>query len=496
MILGSLSPRRLDYKWLVYGTIAIGTFVSVVDQTAVNLALPRIADHFDATIPAVQWVALAYILTTGSLLLPMGGLSDMIGRKRVYVVGFVVFCLGAILTGSSTALVGLILFKVFQGVGAAMVQSNAMAIVASTFPGSERGKVIGLFMTVVGIGAIAGPVLGGAVVGLLGWRFVFFLGVPFGIASIVAAIVVLEGERPASAGGVRFDWPGAALSASALVVFLLAMTNAHRIGWGSPPLIAAFVVAAALLVAFVLWERRSPEPMLALELFKRRLFTFGTTAGFLSFLPGTSVFFLMPFYLQMVLGYTPGQTGLIIAPTALCFAAIGPIAGRLSDRFGSRPFTLLGLTLTGMSLFVLSRLTETASLWIVVGALLMQGVGMGAFFSPNASSVLSVVERSRYGIATAYLNMVRNIASVIGVGLATTIVTAVMASSGFEPSLDAISSVGGEGVSAAFTKGLRTAYLIMLVFVAIALVLSFLKGEARAEEAVPSEADRRLPSKV
>jgi MFS family permease len=173
------SFRALDYKWWAFTAIAVGMFGTLVDQTSVNLALPRIADHFDSTIPAVQWIALGYILVTGSLLLPMGRLSDMIGRRRVYTAGFVIFIAGAALTGSAPSLFGLILFKLFQGIGAAMIQANAMAIMTSAFPGRERGKAIGLFMMIVGLGAIVGPTVGGALVGLLGWRAVFFMGVPF-----------------------------------------------------------------------------------------------------------------------------------------------------------------------------------------------------------------------------------------------------------------------------------------------------------------------------
>ena len=286
----------MDRKWLVFGTIALGTYVSVMDQTGVNLALPRIADHFDATIPAVQWVTLGYILTTGSLLLPMGRLSDIVGRKRVYTVGFGIFILGAVLTGLSVSLLNVILFKVLQGVGAAMIQANGMAITTSAFPANERGKVIGLFLTVVGLGGISGPVIGGAVVGALGWRFVFFMGVPLGIASVIAAMAFLrneaagEADQPTDRHG--FDWLGAALSSAALVIFLLAMTNAYRIGWSSPIVVAAFIGVGGLFMAFVWWELKSPAPLMALDLFRRRLFSFGNSATFLIFLSSSSVYFL------------------------------------------------------------------------------------------------------------------------------------------------------------------------------------------------------------
>ena len=335
-------------------TIAVGTFVSVQDQTAVTLAMPRLADHFDAAIPVVQWVALGYILTTGSLLLPMGRLSDLIGRKIIYVVGFSVFIIGALLAGSSPSLPTLIGCRIFQGVGAAMVQANSMAILTSTYPTSEHGKVIGLFMTMVGLGAIAGPIVGGVVVDLLGWRAVFFMSAPLGIVSLVSAIAVLDRSRPVdSAGQLRsraFDWLGALLSAASLVIFLLAMTNAYRVGWTSPLVVSAFAATVVLSAAFLYWETRCKQPMLPLELFRRRMFSLGSSASFFSFLAGTSVFFLIPFYLQDVIDLSPAQAGLVIGPTALCFALLGPISGKLSDRYGSTRFEVIGLVLLGSSL--------------------------------------------------------------------------------------------------------------------------------------------------
>ena len=471
--------ERPSYKWWVFGTVATGVFVSVMDQSGVTQALPRIASHFNATIPEVQWVVLGYILTTGSLLLPMGRLSDIVGRKIVYASGQLVFTLGALLAGLSTSLVTVVLFKAFQGIGASMSQATAMAIATSAFPGNERGKIIGLFMTAVGLGAIFGPIVGGGVVSLMGWRYVFFLGVPFGLMTTVAALTVLEGRPASSPGTARrspgFDWLGAALSAGALATFLLVLSNAHRVGWVSPPILVGFAAMIALAVSFVWWELRCPSPMLPLGLFRRRLFSIGISSSFISFLGNTPVFFLMPFYLQGILGYSPAQAGLSIAPAAVAFAITGPIAGRLSDKFGWRVFAVTGLAITAASLFMLSRLAEGASIGLIGGLILMQGVGMGLVSSPITSAVLSTVERNSYGIVTALLNMVRNTANLSGLALATFIVTATMGSLGYEPSLDAVKSVGGEGVKAAFTSGLTRAFFVAGSLVTVALVISTLR---------------------
>ena len=469
---------------LILLTIAAGTFVSVLDQTGVSLALPLMASEFDATIPLVQWVALGYMLTTGSLLLPAGRLSDMVGRKVVYVAGFCVFVIGAVCAASSPNLMAIIAFRIVQGAGSAMIQANGMAILTITFPAQQRGQVIGMFMTMVGLGAIMGPILAGVVVDTFGWRSVFMASVPLGGVSLLAATVVLIRDAPSIRSvrqlASRFDWPGAVVSASGLAVFLLVLTNAYRLGWTSPVVVTALFASAGLLVAFVYWERRTSQPMLDLELFQRRIFALGTSASFFGFLAGTSVFSMMPFYLQDVLDLSPRVAGLYIAPAALGFALAGPLAGRLSDRFGPRRVEFAGLGMLGVSLIFLGSLTVNTSAAVVAVAMALQGLGMGVFYTPNTASVLSVVERSKFGVATAFLNMTRNTANVAGIGLATTIVTVAMASKGFEPSLDAVAA-GGGGVEVAFTQGLRIAFLLLGAFIGVSIVLTALKRTARQE---------------
>ena len=476
---------------LILLTIAAGTFVSVLDQTGVSLALPLMASEFDATIPLVQWVALGYMLTTGSLLLPAGRLSDMVGRKVVYVAGFCVFVIGAVCAASSPNLMAIIAFRIVQGAGSAMIQANGMAILTTTFPAQQRGQVIGMFMTMVGLGAIMGPILAGVVVETFGWRSVFMASVPLGGVSLVAAMAVLIRDTPSIRSVrqlvARFDWAGAVVSASGLAVFLLVLTNAYRLGWTSPAVVTALFASAGLLVAFVYWERRTSQPMLDLELFRRRIFALGTSASFFGFLAGTSVFSMMPFYLQDVLDLSPRVAGLYIAPAALGFALAGPLAGRLADKLGPRRVEFAGLGMLGVSLIFLGSLTVNTSAEVVAVAMALQGLGMGVFYTPNTASVLSVVERSKFGVATAFLNMTRNTANVAGIGLATTIVTVAMASKGFEPSLDAVSA-GGGGVEVAFTQGLRIAFLMLGAFIGVSIVLTALKRTARRETALSDTA--------
>ena len=293
--------QSANYKWWVFGTIAIGSFLSVIDHGSVLVALPTIASHFGANLPTVQWVVLGSTLTISVLLLPMGRLGDIIGRKRMYIAGFIIFALAAALAGVSVNLPMLILAKVLQGSGSAMIQGNAMAMIVSAFPARERGKALGSHLSVVGIGAITGPALGGLLVSAFGWRSVFLFNSLVGLVTITAAVIILDRARFSQetqpGQSLKFDWPGAALCGGALLLFLLVMSNGYRVGWLSAPIIAGFLACVVLLAAFIWWELRAPSPMLEPRLFKRRLVAFGVAAGWVSFLGSSSVLFMMPFYL-------------------------------------------------------------------------------------------------------------------------------------------------------------------------------------------------------
>ena len=478
--------QSANYKWWVFIAIAIGTFVSVVDQLSVTVALPTIEEHFHTDLPTVQWVLVGYALTISALLLPMGRLSDIIGRRQVYIAGLFVFVLGAALAGSSPNIITLIVARVLQGCGAAMTQGTGMAMITSIFPGSERGKILGTHMSVVGSGAITGPAIGGLLVGALSWRWIFLISVPAGILAIAAALFILDRRRfllDRQQSG--FDWLGAALSSGMLITLLLAVTSGPRFGWASPSIVTAMLGSVALLVAFIWWELRASAPILDLGFFKRRTFSLGVSAGFISFFGTFSVFFLMPFYLQQVLGFGPGRVGLILVPNAFAMILMGPLSGRLSDRYGARRLKVAGMATSAAGLFLLSRLTDTSPLGMTMGGMILLGLGMGIFNSPNYSSILSAVERSGYGVISSFLNLIRNAASVMGIAVGTAIVTAVMASMGHLPSLEAVSAADDSDVLEAFTAGLRRVSLIMGGLMLAGLAVSSLKGDQ--PKAVPAQ---------
>ena len=466
--------------------MAIGLFASVVDHGSVIVALPTIAEYLLIDLPSVQWVVIGFALVISALLLPMGRLADMIGQKRVYILGSIILMVGAAGAGLSPNLATLLLARILQGVGAAMTQGTGMAIMTSVFPSSERGRAIGLLMTTVGVGAVAGPAIGGTVVDFIGWRAVFFLNIPLGLVGVAATLYMLRRwESTLDSQGSRFDWTGAILSTGVLVALLLGLTLAVNRGWMSAPILAAFVLSAGMFVAFIWWELRTDAPMFNLRFFRDRVFSCGVSAAFLTFLGQSSVLFLMPFYIQNVLGYSPKIAGLVVMPGALCMAIMGSVTGTLSDRLGWRWFTVGGMVVSTLGLAILSRVTDTSPLWEVIPGLILVNCGMGMFYSPNSSSVLSAVGRESYGVVSGFLNLVRNSANVISLAIATTIVTVTMGSLGFEPSLEAVRTASVEGVRNAFTVGMRYSFYVLIALVIASMAMSILQGSASRPAASP-----------
>ena len=486
-----------NYKYWAAAAMAVGIFASVVDHGSVNVALPSVASNFGTDLATIQWVVIGYALAISTLLLPMGRLGDIVGRNKVYILGILLFAASSAAAAAAPNLTVLIAARLVQGCAAAMNQGTGMAIITSTFPEGERGKALGMMMTMVGLGAVAGPALGGLLVGSFGWRAVFLFNIPMGLVGAIISVAILDKSRTGDLGpgasGRSFDWGGAALSAVALVALLMGITNGQRWGWDSPLILASLTAFVLFLAVFVWWELRLEQPLLDLRLFQRRVFTLGVSSAFLTFLGSSAVLFLTPFYLQQVLGYSPTKSGLIVVPAALCIAVMGPISGRLSDRYDWRIFTVSGLGVGVVGVLMLSRLDQMSPLLLVMGALVIHSIGVGTFFSPNTSSILSAVERERFGAVTAFTNLVRNGANVTSVALATVIVTGTMAQMGFQASLDSVQCGLDEGPCRAFTDGLSRAYWTMAGLLFASLLISAIRaGRGRRAPAASTEAGEEV----
>jgi len=468
------------YKWKAFSVIALALFTTVMDFSGTGIALPSIAEDFALRLSVVSLVTVIAFLTITAFLLPMGRLADAAGRKSVHLIGLSFFIGGALMATLSPNLPVLLGARVVMGIGLAMEQAVLTAMIVSIFPPHQRGMGLGLLTAVVGTGSIVGPIAAGVVADAFGWRFVFLsLSIPAGIAFLLA-VPVLDDARIGSvrrAEGTRYDWTGAVICAAALVLMVFTINNPLNLIWTSWPIIAGAVLAAALLLAFIRWELRVKSPIIDLRLFRIRRFSWSCSARFLGFIGSSAVWFLMPFYLQDIQGYTPRTVGFVVVFGALGMTVAGALSGRLSDRFGFRIFTFIGLSLAIASGLVFASLQASSPTWMVISALIANGIGMGLWMAPNMSATLGAVGRADYGIVGALLNLIRNAGTVSGIAVTTAIVTGIMLSRGFDADLGAVGETGGAEVADAFMTGMRVAFIVLVCFSAAALLAAIMVRE-------------------
>ncbi|MHB1125583.1 MAG: MFS transporter [Bacillota bacterium] len=456
-----------NYKWWVLANVATGTFMATLDGSIVTVALPTISAGFRANLEVLQWVITAYLLTISSLLLVFGRLADILGRKKVYSTGFLVFVVGSLLCGFATNVGMLIATRIIQAVGASMLMANGMGLVTSAFPPQERGRALGTVGLFVAVGSLAGPSLGGLLVSAFGWPSIFLVNLPVGIIGYVMGQYILPLE-PAVAKRERFDLPGALLFSIGIVTLLLGFSNGQRLGWSSPLVIAVLTGAVLLLILFYMNERRVDSPMIDLNLFRNRIFFTGTVAALISFVAMFCANILIPFYLDGVLRFTPKQIGLAMTPFPLGMALVAPFSGWLSDHIGPIALTTGGMAVNALGLVLLSFLGPSASFFQVGFYLAMLGIGMGMFQSPNNSSIMGSVPHHKLGIAGGINALVRNVGMVTGVAFAVSLFTA----------LGGNSHPGTAREVAVFISSMSTVFRIAAVISLIGLVFAAVRGQS------------------
>lgn len=403
-------------RWWVLANVSVGTFMAVLDGSIANVALPSISASLHAPLNGVQWVVAAYLLTISALLPVVGKVSDLIGKTRVYNFGFLLFAIGSALCALAPSLPLLITMRVVQAIGASFLMANSQAIVAQTFSAKERGRAMGITGVMVSIGALAGPAIGGVLIGSFGWPSIFWINVPIGIVGFLAAWRILPRQARQQVQE-PFDYLGSVLFMGGMTLLLYTVSNAQSWGWTSGQSLGGLVGSALLLLFFYLRERAIPFPMLDFSLYKIRAFSMGTTAALLSFVSLFCTTIMLPFYMENALHFSPQTTGYAMAAYPLTMAVVAPFSGWLSDRIGPVVLTTSGLFLNALGFVSLNLLNLQAGVWIVALHLAVFGIGQGMFQAPNNSSVMGAVPRSKLGLAGGLNALVRNLGMVLGIAL-------------------------------------------------------------------------------
>jgi len=409
-------------KILTLGAMCFALFMAMLDNTVVNVALPSIQDHFGSGVSGLQWIVDAYTLVFAAFMLTGGTLGDIYGRKRTFLVGLTIFTVGSLLAGLAPSLNALIAGRAVQGLGAAALLPGTLSILTQTFPDpKERAQAIGIWAGVSGLALAAGPIVGGVLVDTLGWQSVFFLNIPIGIvALIVAARIVKESKNPE---GRHLDLPGQILAIVTLGSLTYALIEANDYGWTSPLILGLFATAVVAGALFLWTELRSTSPMLQLQFFRDRTFAAAATvAGFVSF-GMFGIFFFLTLFLQNVQGYSAFQAGLRSLPMTGAIIVVAPLAGQIAGRVGSRLPMTVGLTIVGVGMLLMQRISPDMPYSALWWNLLMLGVGMGLVMAPMTAAVMSAVPRERAGMASATSNASREVGGVFGIALLGAIVT-------------------------------------------------------------------------
>ncbi|KCZ72968.1 drug resistance transporter, EmrB/QacA subfamily [Candidatus Methanoperedens nitroreducens] len=453
----------MEYKWKAMLTVWIGFFMATLDGSIVNVALPTLTEYFRTDVTTIGWVVMAYLLTITSLLLSLGRLSDMFGRKRIFAAGITIFTIGSGLCAISVTEGQLIFYRVIQGIGAAMLMATGVAIITHAFPPRERGKAMGLIGTVVAIGSMAGPVTGGFLIENVGWQSIFYINIPVGLFGTAMALRVLKKDETTI--GQTFDIPGALTLFISLVSLLLALSHGQKLGWGSKYIILLFILSAASFIIFIIVETRARHPMMELRHFRNRPFAAANISALISFTAMFSVIFLMPFFLERELGYSPQEVGIMFLAVPLIMSVVAPISGWLSDRTNSYILSSTGVGISSLSILSLSFMSSSSDFIDVSSRLALFGLGMGLFQAPNNSIIMGSLPKEQLGIAAGTMGTMRNMGMVIGVAISGAVFSS--------------RHVYYGGIDSSFLPAFRDTYIVAAVICGIAMVTSLIRSKGK-----------------
>jgi EmrB/QacA subfamily drug resistance transporter len=468
--------RISSNRWMVLFIASIASFMAPFDASVVNLALPAITRSLGATFVDLILISTVYLVVIASFQTTFGRLGDRSGMKRVFVLGVVVFTAGSFLAGLSPGIPELLSFRIVQGVGAAMMSAIAGALVVAAFPAAERGRALGINLGAVYTGLTAGPLVGGVLVELFGWRSIFYVNVPIGIITTILAYLYLK-EENVPRSNTRFDFPGVITLTLFLVTLLLSLSGLGLPSWGLVALIFTCLVSFG---GFIVLERRPGiTPLIDLRLFtQNRPFAAGNATALMNYATSSGALLIMSLYLQEIRGYSPLTAGLILLLQPIVMVITAPISGTLSDRVSPGILSAIGMAVRVVAFLLLSLLGVSSSGAFIWVPLMLVGLGHALFSSPNTNSVMSSVPRDQIGLASGTLGTVRSAAQSIGVAILGGVVASALPPGTFA-ALNEGGSVASSGTAQLFLTGMHEAFLIAAALSAIGIFTSLVRGKSQ-----------------
>lgn len=472
----SIQTRRAAR--LILLSVCIGQVIVGLDLRAITVALPTLTTSFRSEFTTIQWTILVYDLVLIGLIITMGRLGDLFGRRRLYSLGFLIFVVASALCGLSQSIGQLIFFRALQAIGGSMIAANGRAIVSVNLPQEQRGRALGLTSTAFHVGFLTGPSLGGFLIDTIGWRWIFYINLPFSLFGAYLAWKVIPETRAREKFAV--DFPGAFLLLVTSALFIYAIDQLPRIGWRHPAFLFTLALSLVSLFFLLRTEGKARTPILTLSMFRERLFSAGIASLFLVAGTLSAVNFLLPFFLQYLMGYSPSQVGWIIVADSVVIMIMAPIAGALSDRLGSRLLCTIGCAIIALAQFFLATLDLQASLLRIMFPLVIWGVGWALFNAPNQSSILGAVTREKMGAAAGMIATTARGGGAMGVALSATLFGHLLAAAGLSSSQVGMAE-SWRANPEIFMDAFSTTIYVLNVCTALAVIFSAVRGQRRVD---------------
>jgi EmrB/QacA subfamily drug resistance transporter len=479
--------QRVAHPRAVVALVWSGLFMTTLDASIVNIGLPTIARAFSTPLSGtIEWVIIGYLVVAAALLLTVGRVSDMVGRTPIWMTGLGLFTVASVLCGAAPSLSLLIMARLLQGAGAALLLATGTAMLTDAVPPDQRGRALGLGALAIGLGTSVGPSLGGLITEHLSWRWIFYVNVPIGLLAFVAARRFLPRASGRKQG--RFDPVGAPLLGVGVAALTLGLSFGGEWGWASPRLLGTLAVGVVALAGALLAEGRVADPIIDLTLFRNRAFSSAIASMTLSMLALFSVGFLLPFYFEELRGFSTAHSGLLLTPLALALGVVAPIAGAASDRLGSRLIAPLGLAINTVALLLLARLDATSSTWDIAWRLALAGIGQGLFQAPNTRALMDAAPATEQGEASGLLATARIGGQALSVAVAGAVFLGLGGSAGaalltHRANGGRLSGPAAELLQSTFLQGFHAALTVCAAFAAVGALAALVRGRERRSSA-------------